>query len=113
MAGILFVLRTIMKRWYFILTTIALIAIFNGNVWANTYYVSTQGNDNNPGTAAAPWATLQYAVDTIAPGDTILVGAGTYPGCRIGSSGLVGSAKALKADLGAKVLINAPGPANR
>jgi parallel beta-helix repeat protein len=30
------------------------------------YYVATTGNDANPGTSAAPWASLQHANDTIA-----------------------------------------------
>jgi len=85
-------------------------------VWAcpaATYYVATQGSDNNPGTSQSPWATLQHAVDTIAPGDTIQVAAGTYVGCRIGIPGGPSSQKTLEAAPGAAVLINAPGPANK
>src|SRR5690606_22517983 len=52
-----------------------------------TYYVATNGNNGNSGSAAAPWLTLQYAVDQIAPGDTILVQSGTYVGMRIEQSG--------------------------
>ncbi|MBT8061265.1 MAG: hypothetical protein KJO85_01190, partial [Gammaproteobacteria bacterium] len=33
-----------------------------------TFYVSTSGLDSNPGTAAQPWRTVQYAVDSVAPG---------------------------------------------
>jgi hypothetical protein len=80
---------------------------------AATYYVATQGSDNNSGTSQSPWATLQHAVDTIAPGDTILVTAGTYVGCRIGIPGGPSSPKTLQAAPGAAVLINAPGPDNK
>jgi parallel beta-helix repeat protein len=80
---------------------------------ATTYYVATQGSDNNPGTSESPWATLQHAVDTIAPGDTILVTTGTYVGCRIGIPGGPSSPKTLKAAPGAAVLINAPGSDNK
>lgn len=80
---------------------------------ATTYYVATQGNDSNAGGAQAPWATLQHAVDTIAPGDTILVTPGTYVGCRIGIPGGPSAPKTLEAAPGAAVLINAPGPENK
>jgi hypothetical protein len=43
-----------------------------------TYYVSTSGNDNNAGTLAAPWRTIQKAANTVQPGDTVQVRAGTY-----------------------------------
>ena len=77
---------------------------------AATFYVSPQGNDAHAGTSQQPWATLQHAVDTIAPGDTILVEAGTYVGCRIGISGGQSAAKTLQAAPGAHVLVNKPGP---
>src|SRR6266571_3559577 len=80
---------------------------------ANSFYVSTSGNDTNVGSQAQPWRTLQHAVDSISPGDTILVESGTYVGCRIGHSGQAGALCTLKADGGATVLVNAPGPANR
>ncbi|MHC4714860.1 MAG: putative Ig domain-containing protein [Planctomycetota bacterium] len=75
-------------------------------VHATTYYVATNGDNQDPGTEAEPWATLQHAVDTISAGDTILVKAGTYAGCRIESSGSSGSIKTLKVDSGASVLLN-------
>jgi parallel beta-helix repeat protein len=80
---------------------------------AATFYVSTQGNDGQPGTLQQPWATLQHAVDTIAPGDTIMVEAGTYAGCRIGNSGGDKAPKVLRSAAGAQVLVNRPGPQNR
>jgi hypothetical protein len=80
---------------------------------AGTFYVSTQGNDGNPGTQAQPWRTLQHAVDMIAPGDTILVQAGTYAGCRIGLSGGDQAKKTLQAAPGAHVLLNRDGRNNR
>ena len=31
----------------------------------NTFYVSTAGNDSNPGTLASPWLTIQHAASTV------------------------------------------------
>ena len=44
----------------------------------NTYYVSTSGNDNNPGTMSQPWRTIQHAANSVAAGDTVEVFAGIY-----------------------------------
>jgi hypothetical protein len=40
--------------------------------------VATNGNDSNPGTLAAPVATLQHAVDLVQAGGTIAIRGGTY-----------------------------------
>ncbi len=53
-----------------------------------TYVVSTSGSDANPGTLAAPWLTLQHAVDTAIPGSIIYVRGGTYLGFIIERSNL-------------------------
>ncbi|MBP5717980.1 MAG: right-handed parallel beta-helix repeat-containing protein, partial [Abditibacteriota bacterium] len=47
---------------------------------AHTYYVATNGNDNNAGTEAAPWKTITNGdhKKILAPGDTVIVKAGTY-----------------------------------
>ena len=83
-----------------------------GTASAATYYVATNGNDTFDGSSTNPWATLQHAVETIAPGDTILVRSGTYAGCRIRNSGTVSLPKTLARDAGATVVINTPGPQN-
>ncbi len=73
-------------------------------------YVATSGSDANPGTRTHPWATLQHAADSIGPGDTILVGPGSYVGFRITRSGTAKAPSTLKAEAGATVLVNAAGP---
>jgi parallel beta-helix repeat protein len=86
--------------------------LVTGTASAATYYVATSGNDAFNGSSLAPWSTLQHAVETIAPGDTILVRSGSYAGCRIRSSGTTSALKTLTHDAGATVVVNAPGPQN-
>ena len=42
------------------------------------YYVSVSGNDANPGTFAAPWRHIQYAMDRVGAGSTVNVLTGVY-----------------------------------
>ena len=92
--------------------TLLAIAWLGGAALAATYYVSPTGDDAGPGSAAKPWRTLQYAVDSVHPGDTILVKAGTYIGCCVRHPGRADAWCTLKAEPGAKVLVNAAGPEN-
>jgi len=39
----------------------------------SSFYVSTTGNDSNPGTLTAPWRTVQHAADTARAGSTVNV----------------------------------------
>ena len=84
-----------------------------GNASARQYYVATTGSDTDPGTQEHPWATLQHAVDGVDPGDAIVVVAGVYAGCRIQRSGRPDAPCTLKAEEGAKVVLDRPGPQNR
>src|SRR6476659_8028000 len=46
---------------------------------ATTYYVRKTGNDSSNGTSAATaWLTISKALNSVARGDTVYVGAGTY-----------------------------------
>ena len=42
------------------------------------FYVSTTGNDSNPGSIQAPWRTIQHAADTATPGSSVNVRGGIY-----------------------------------
>ncbi len=42
------------------------------------YFVATTGNDDNPGTEALPWRTVQKAADTMVAGDSVSIRAGLY-----------------------------------
>ena len=44
-----------------------------------TYYVSTAGDDGADGSSAHPWQTIQHAAESVGPGATVVVAAGTYP----------------------------------
>lgn len=70
--------------------------------FAATYYVRTDGNNGNAGTAntsGGAWLTIDYAADHVAAGDTVRVQAGTY-GERVTPSqnGSAGSPITLIAD---------------
>jgi hypothetical protein len=43
-----------------------------------TYHVSPSGSNSNPGTIGAQWATPGYASRRLSPGDTLVIGGGTY-----------------------------------
>ncbi len=43
-----------------------------------TRYVAPDGDDANPGTAEAPWHTLQFAAESDQPGTTVCLHAGVY-----------------------------------
>jgi len=47
-------------------------------VRAADYWVGEGGNDDNPGSEAEPFGTLQHGVDTAESGDTVWVKAGVY-----------------------------------
>lgn len=47
---------------------------------ATAWHVATSGSDNNAGTSAKPFRSVQKAVNVAKPGDTILVHGGTYSG---------------------------------
>ena len=50
----------------------------------STYWVSPSGSDSNAGSASSPFATLQNAVMSLHPGDTLDVEPGTYAGFIVG-----------------------------
>ena len=68
---------------------VALLSLAALPTLAATYYVAPPpaGDDANPGTLGSPWATLQHAADTVQPGDTVLVRAGSYAGAQLITSG--------------------------
>lgn len=45
---------------------------------AREFHVAVLGKDGNPGTSAAPFATIQRAEKAVSPGDTVLIHGGNY-----------------------------------
>ena len=56
----------------------AVVLLSGASLPAATYYLATNGDDTNPGSAASPWGTFPYAANHLKPGDTLLVRQGTY-----------------------------------
>ncbi len=75
------------------------------------YVVSPTGSDTNPGTPDLPWATLQHAADSVAPGDSVTVLPGQYSGFQLSTSGTADQPISFAAASG--VVINAPIPTRR
>ena len=57
---------------------VILFLFINYNLWADTYYVATTGDDGDPGTLAEPWLTWNYAFNQLSAGDTLFIRGGTY-----------------------------------
>jgi hypothetical protein len=55
-----------------------LLLILGGTGMSTTWYVSTTGNDSNPGTQTQPWKTIQHGIDVAVAGDTVLIRGGVY-----------------------------------
>lgn len=76
-----------MKKMFLINFIMALLIIFAFSVHtdkpatavgADRCFVSVTGSDSNPGTEQEPWATIQKAAESAAPGSTVYIKEGTY-----------------------------------
>ncbi len=64
-----------------LLIALMLAAVANLSAGATTYYVDknhSSASNSNPGTASAPWSTIQKAAQTVTAGDTVIVRPGVY-----------------------------------
>ncbi len=43
-----------------------------------TFYISPGGDDSASGSKDSPWKTIQYALETLSPGERAIIGTGTY-----------------------------------
>lgn len=55
-----------------------LLIILFGHAYAATYYVATNGDDHDDGSASNPWATFTKAMTILGAGDTLYINDGTY-----------------------------------
>lgn len=63
----------------FLSLVVFLVCVSGASGQANSaFYVSTTGNDSNPGSQTAPWRTVQHAADTVRAGSTVNVRGGVY-----------------------------------
>ncbi|MCP5536878.1 MAG: hypothetical protein H7A51_11690 [Akkermansiaceae bacterium] len=77
--------------------------------FTDTYYVSTDGDDQNPGTSLKqPFATIQRAVDIMEPGETCVIRGGVYREsvCFNGKSGAPGQPITLTSYKDEKVILD-------
>lgn len=56
----------------------AIMAVFQQESFAVTYYVATDGSNSAAGSVSQPWRTVSYAATQVAPGDTVIVAPGSY-----------------------------------
>lgn len=73
---------------------------------SQVFYVSSaSGDDKGPGSKEKPWKTLFRGISALRPGDTLLIGKGTYSeSCFVRSSGTAARPITIKAAPGAKVI---------
>ncbi len=57
---------------------VVLVLMLAQSLAGQTYYVSTSGNDSNPGTLAVPWRHIQHAASTVTAGASVYVMGGVY-----------------------------------
>jgi hypothetical protein len=97
------------KRLFFVLFALIVLPLALC-LSADEYHISPSGSDTNLGTKESPWRTIQFAVDSVAPGDTVYIHAGTYtesitfsisgtPGAPINFTGLQNENVIIKGDI--------------
>jgi hypothetical protein len=97
---------------------LGLVLVF-ARVQAAELYVSTQGSDSNPGTAAQPLRTITRAYSLAAAGVTIYVLPGVYSdytsgwGIHLGASGTAANPIVLKSQVRGKAIIDGQNASDR
>lgn len=61
-----------------LLALLSALTLAAGSAGAAVYHVSPSGDDSAAGSEAAPWRTIQNAANIVLPGDTIVLGNGTF-----------------------------------
>jgi len=66
------------SQFKWLLTTALMILCVTGPARADEFYLSTTGDDLNPGSLTLPFASLQRAQQAVSPGDTVWIRGGVY-----------------------------------
>lgn len=106
--------RYSMKRGRLIWTILVVTVIAPFSICLGVEYYVDQGHEDasdcNPGTATAPWMTIQHAADTLLAGDTVWIKSGNYFERVVpGGSGSHGSPILYSAVAGHTVVIDGTG----
>jgi hypothetical protein len=67
-----------MKISHLLTALLSILLISTSQAKRMTFYVSTTGDDVNPGSQGLPWRTIQHAMNTVTAGSTVNIMAGTY-----------------------------------
>src|SRR5208337_4985047 len=105
--------KFIIKILSFLLVIICSLSIFfdSHEAYAAVYYVAPDGTDGNAGTSAAPWATFDYAMTGLKPGDTLYLKDGLYKkSLKVTVSGAIGKVITLSAVNAGKAIISTSYP---
>jgi chitodextrinase len=95
------------------LAVAVLFVVVSASARAAEVFVSTSGNDANPGTLAAPFATINKAATLARPGDIVSVRGGVYNAAvSIGSKGLATSRITFRSYPGETAVIDGTGLAS-
>lgn len=87
-----------------------ILSVYAAYTWFTpTLYISTQGNDSNPGTKALPLRTIQRGISLLSFGGTLHVSPGTYrETVNISKNGPVSLPISIKGEKGAEILGSEP-----
>ncbi len=64
--------------YFLIVLACAFVTLTQNTSYAATFYVSTNGNDSNPGTEASSFRTIKHGIGSLSAGDTLFVKSGDY-----------------------------------
>jgi parallel beta-helix repeat protein len=93
---------------YYLLPLISLVLILfiNPLIGQQAYFVSSDGNDDQAGMLMDPWQTIQFGLDQLGPGDTLMIRGGVYEeSCSLKVSGLKDFPVVVQAYQGEEVLL--------
>ncbi|HEX3035380.1 MAG TPA: hypothetical protein VHT73_09630 [Thermodesulfobacteriota bacterium] len=67
-------------KFVILISLLILGTFFNisSEVNAETFYISPNGSDSNPGTSDWPWKTFSFAISKLRPGNALILMDGTY-----------------------------------